>query len=219
MLDNGPSTRRGGPLVGRPGCLTGDGDRSRVRIRHGGVRGRGHPAMDSRTCAVACTQQWTVALVLWLVNRFADGLDGAIARRRGPTDLGGFLDIMADFAVYGAMLVAIGFALPEAQLAALVVLLMYYLSGSAFLAWSSLATKNGVGGDGRSLVFPAGLAEGSETVVSYVVLLLFVSRASEILWIWAAVVGVTAVQRLVYVVRTLPKIQTAHDTRSISDVQ
>jgi len=66
-------------------------------------------------CAAAATQQWTWALVLWLLNRFADGLDGSIARRTGPTDLGGFLDIMADFAIYGTMLVAIGYALPVAR--------------------------------------------------------------------------------------------------------
>ena len=175
-------------------------------------------AIGMGACAAAATQQWTLALVLWLLNRFADGLDGSIARRRGPTDLGGFLDIMADFAVYGAMLVAIGFALPEARLAALGVLLMYYISGSAFLAWSSLATKNGVAGDGRSLVFPPGLAEGAETVVAYVVVLLFLSRTSEILWIWAIAVGVTAVQRLIFVVRTLRQIEAAHDTRTIPDV-
>jgi len=168
-------------------------------------------------CVAAATQQWTLALVLWLLNRFADGLDGSIARRRGPTDLGGFLDIMADFTVYGAMLLAIGFAVPEARLAALAVLLMYYISGSAFLAWSSLATKNGIVGDGRSLVFPAGLAEGAETVVAYIVVLLFLSRVTEILWIWAIAVGITAVQRVLYVARVLREIEPARITRSIPD--
>src|SRR5262249_14804746 len=37
------------------------------------------------------------ALALILANRVADGLDGAVARRRGPTDLGGYLDIVLDF--------------------------------------------------------------------------------------------------------------------------
>lgn len=160
-------------------------------------------------CVAAATQHWTWALVLWLLNRFADGLDGSIARRTGPTDLGGFLDIMADFAIYGTMLVAIGYAIPDARLAVLVVLLMYYLSGSAFLAWSSLATKNGLTGDGRSLVFPPGLAEGSETIVAYVVVFLFLSRATTILWVWAIAVGLTAAQRLVYVVRTLRQVELA----------
>ena len=41
-------------------------------------------------------QNYALALVLVLINRFGDGLDGAIARRLGVTDLGGYLDIVAD---------------------------------------------------------------------------------------------------------------------------
>ena len=38
-----------------------------------------------------------VAFVLILLNRFCDGLDGAVARASAPTDFGGFLDIVFDF--------------------------------------------------------------------------------------------------------------------------
>jgi hypothetical protein len=51
---------------------------------------------------------WIVALVLWLVNRGLDGLDGAVARLAEPTDRGAFLDIAADFTVYGAFVVGPG---------------------------------------------------------------------------------------------------------------
>ncbi|MDH3682090.1 MAG: hypothetical protein OEV40_19320, partial [Acidimicrobiia bacterium] len=73
----------------------------------------------------------------------------------------------------------------------------------AFLAWSSLATKQALAGDGRSLHFPAGLAEGTETILAYLIVLLMPGRTALVLWIWAAVVGVTVVQRLVFVTRTL----------------
>ena len=43
---------------------------------------------------------YLLGLGLLLLNRLCDGLDGAIARRRGLTDLGGFLDILLDFLVY-----------------------------------------------------------------------------------------------------------------------
>ncbi|WP_252390677.1 CDP-alcohol phosphatidyltransferase family protein, partial [Escherichia coli] len=36
---------------------------------------------------------YLAALVAILLNRLLDGLDGALARRRGLTDAGGFLDI------------------------------------------------------------------------------------------------------------------------------
>ena len=39
---------------------------------------------------------YLAALVVILLNRLLDGLDGALARRRGLTDAGGFLDISLD---------------------------------------------------------------------------------------------------------------------------
>ena len=40
---------------------------------------------------------YSAAMVVILVNRFFDGLDGAVARKCGPTNLGGYLDITCDF--------------------------------------------------------------------------------------------------------------------------
>lgn len=51
-------------------------------------------------------------LALLLVNRLADGLDGALARRLGPTRRGAFLDIALDFAVYALIPLAFAFAAP-----------------------------------------------------------------------------------------------------------
>lgn len=154
-------------------------------------------------CVAVATDRWLVGLIMWLLNRLIDGLDGPLARRVGETQLGGFLDIMADFAIYGGIVVAIGWAVPDARLAALVVFLAYYLNGSAFLAWSSLAQSRMLAGDGRSLHFPAGLAEGSETIAAMSVVLLFRSYARELLWAWAAVVAITVVQRIRFVAVSL----------------
>ena len=43
---------------------------------------------------------YTTAMAVILVNRFFDGLDGAVARKYGPTNLGGYLDITCDFIFY-----------------------------------------------------------------------------------------------------------------------
>ncbi len=118
-------------------------------------------------------------------------------------ELGGLLDILADFAIYGGVLVAIGIALPETRVACLVVLLTYYLSGSLFLVFSSLATKRQLEGDGRSLQFPTGIAEGTETIASYVAILVFPAAAEVLLWIWAVLVAITVLQRLVIISRLL----------------
>lgn len=68
------------------------------------------------SAAAAAGQAWWWALGLWLFSRAMDGLDGPLARRRkanvpGTTEkspgseAGGFLEITADFAVYGATVV------------------------------------------------------------------------------------------------------------------
>ena len=154
-------------------------------------------------CFAIAYERWWLGLILWILNRLADGIDGPIARRRGPTELGGFFDIMADFSIYGGVLIAIAIALPETRLAALVTLFAYYLSGSSFLAFSSLATKREVEGDGRSLVFPAGIAEGSETIAAYIVILAFPQYAEPMLWVWAALVYITLLQRFVFIAKLL----------------
>lgn len=62
--------------------------------------------------ALAMQQYW-LALVLIAVNRLCDGLDGALARRQGLTDAGGFLDISLDFLFYS--LVPFGFVLTNPE--------------------------------------------------------------------------------------------------------
>lgn len=47
---------------------------------------------------------YLAALVVILLNRLLDGLDGALARRRELTDAGGFLDISLDFLFYALVL-------------------------------------------------------------------------------------------------------------------
>ncbi len=161
-------------------------------------------------CIAIVAGSWWLALGMWLINRVIDGLDGSVARRVGPTQLGGFLDIMADFAVYGGMVVAIGWAVPDARLAALFVFLGYYLNGAAFLAWSSLVAERAIsaagtdhGDDERSLNFPAGLAEGFETILSMSLILALPQWTVPLLWGWACIVGISIVQRFSYIVTGL----------------
>lgn len=155
-------------------------------------------------CVAVVVDQWLLGLALWAANRILDGLDGALARKLGTTEFGGFLDIMADFAIYAGIVVAIGISEPSTRVVALATLLAYYLNGAAFLAWSSLAERLRLGEtDGRSLHFPTGLAEGSETIAAMCLVLAFRAHAVTILWIWVAIVSITVVQRLIFVSRRL----------------
>ncbi len=107
-------------------------------------------------------------LALLLLNRLADGLDGAIARRRGITDLGGFLDIVLDFIVYSGVVFAFAVADPERNaLAAAFLLFSFVGTGCSFLAFAVMAAKRGVETEARgrkSLYYLGGLTEGTETI-------------------------------------------------------
>lgn len=158
---------------------------------------------------------WWMSLALWLVSRLADGLDGPVARLRrsreaGQSDCGagGFFDITADFLVYGATVVGVAFGANAAYGAPwwpfLLVLLAYYVNGTAFLAFSSIAERSGrTLDDGRSLSFLGGLAEGAETIVVHSLWLIFSVAAWQIAVVWAGVVSISAVQRMVAGYRSL----------------
>ena len=152
--------------------------------------------------AVALGAWWT-GLVLWLVGRLPDGLDGLLARRQGVvSDRGGFLDVMADFAGYGAFVVGIAVALPDARVACVALLFAYYLNGSAFLAIAGLAEKRArrVVQTERSLQFVRGLTEGTETVLAHSLFALLgalrPAAVAPAVWVFTAMVLVTVGQRV-----------------------
>ncbi len=165
-------------------------------------------------CVAVTRGAWTVALVLWLMNRVLDGLDGAVARQVGPTDLGGFLDILADFSIYSGFILAVAIEVPEARLACVALLVAYYMSGTAFLALSSILERQDreQHRDVRSLRFVGGLAEGTETVIAYALITLLPEHAETIVWIFTAAVSITALQRITEGIHTLQPQPTLRTT-------
>jgi phosphatidylglycerophosphate synthase len=139
------------------------------------------------------------ALAPLLANRIADGLDGAIARARGKTDFGGFLDIVADFAFYG--LIPFAFALRDSTnaLAASFLLLTFYINGASFLGFAILAEKRGmktsVRGD-KSLYFSVGIMEGGETILALTAMCLWPQLFAPIAWGFGALCAATALARV-----------------------
>ena len=110
----------------------------------------------------------TLALVLVLLNRVADGLDGAIARATEKTDFGAYLDIVLDFIFYAA--IALGFAFLDHDNAIVVAVLVtsFIGTGASFLAFAVIAAKRGLDTQARgnkSFFYSGGLAEGTETIV------------------------------------------------------
>ncbi|WP_165063214.1 CDP-alcohol phosphatidyltransferase family protein [Marisediminicola senii] len=177
-------------------------------------------AVGLASALAAAGAWWWLALVLWLLSRILDGLDGTLARRRrarestggrtsgGSSEAGGFLDIVCDFVVYGCTVfgVAVGasteFGSPWWPFA--LVLVAYYVNGAAFLAFSSIAERTGRRiDDGRSLSFLGKLAEGTETIIVHSVWLILPMIAWHIAAVWAVFVAASAAQRIVVGYRAL----------------
>ena len=122
-------------------------------------------------------RHYDAALVVILLNRLVDGLDGAIARHVGPTAFGGYLDIVCDMVFYAA--VPLGFALADPGFAPWAALLLAAFLGtsSSFLARAIMAAQRGEA-DGqargqKSFFYAAGIIEGSETICAFVLFCLF----------------------------------------------
>jgi len=139
-------------------------------------------------------------LALFALNRVLDGLDGAVARVRGPTDRGGFLDITLDFLVYAALPLGFAVADPAANaLAAAVLLFTFVGTASTFLAYAVFAAKRGVSTERRgrkSLYYLGGLAEGTETAVVLLAMCAFPGAFVALAYGFAALCAITALVRL-----------------------
>lgn len=138
------------------------------------------------------------ALLLWIVNRIADGLDGVVARHAGAASpLGGFWDISLDMTAYSAMVIGFAIAHPEHGVLWSLVLMGYVLAITTTLALSAAAEQlaRTVAGGNRTFQFTRGLAESGETTVVYVLWLLWPSLIAPVGWVWCALLAASAVQR------------------------
>ncbi|REG84330.1 CDP-alcohol phosphatidyltransferase family protein [Marinomonas pollencensis] len=148
-----------------------------------------------------------LALLLVLINRAMDGLDGAVARIQGPTDLGGYLDITLDFIFYSA--VVFGFALlnpAENALAASFLIFAFMGTGSSFLAFAIMAEKRNIERldyGKKSLYFLGGLTEGTETILFLVLICLLPNYFSVLAYVFGAACWITTVTRIYAGYRTL----------------
>jgi phosphatidylglycerophosphate synthase len=149
--------------------------------------------------AVAIAQgNLAAGLGLILANRLLDGLDGAVARARGPTPLGGYFDIVADFAFYVSIPLAFGVLDPGNTLAALVLVASFVLTGVSFLAFAVIAAERGAASEAhgkKSFFYSTGLAEGTETIAVFVAMCLFSAWFVPIAYGYAALCSLTVVQR------------------------
>jgi len=144
-------------------------------------------------------QFYALGLLLVLINRLADGVDGALARHAGATDLGGYLDIVLDFIIYSGTAFAFALAQPEHALAAAFLIFSFMGTGSSFLAFAIFAAKRKLDGEAtgnKSFYYLGGITEGTETILFFVVILLFPGWFETAAYLYGALCWLTTIGRV-----------------------
>lgn len=171
-------------------------------------------------CLVGLAAAWEaaharrdVALLLWLLNRTLDGLDGTLARVTGQqSDFGGYLDIVLDFTVYTAIPIGAAYGVTDdgalAAREALVWLLgSFFINAASWMYLSALLEKRAAGaaatGERTSVTMPPGLVAGFETILFFSLFLALPGRLAPLMWAMAGLVLLNVLQRLVWARRAL----------------
>ncbi len=154
----------------------------------------------------------------WLLSRLLDGLDGAVARAYGKqSDFGGYLDILLDFAIYALIPLALVVGMPTIQNYFWLAILLssFYLNAASWMHLAALLEKHAAQSPPdpstdpaplpklTSVVMPAGIIAGAETISFYCLFILFPQYLAALFAAMALLVLLTVVQRLVWAARHL----------------
>ncbi len=156
----------------------------------------------------AYQQEYLWAFGLWYVNRALDGLDGLIARLSdSQSDLGGYVDIVTDYVIYAALPIGLVAGSPsnEHYLALAFMLASFYVNSASWMYLAAILEKRAARDPDTqtTIVMPAGLIGGFETIIVYGVFLLFPSHIVWLFSIFGMLVFFTAFQRVVWAKRNL----------------
>jgi phosphatidylglycerophosphate synthase len=154
-------------------------------------------------CAVPLISfhQYQLALLVILCNRLMDGLDGAVARQVGTTDIGAYLDIVLDFIFYSAVVFGFALANPEQAIYSAFLIFSFIGTGSSFLAFAIFAAKHKITTDMRgtkSIYYLGGLTEGTETIALFVLLCLLPDWFAVLASVFGIMCWITTATRIYY---------------------
>lgn len=155
-------------------------------------------------------QLYVTGLVLWVVNRILDGLDGTVARLQNrQSDLGAYLDVVLDHIVYAAIPLALALSINTVEIYLYLAFLLcsFYINGASWMYLSALLEKRKQGAEKHreqtTVRIPGGLIEGAETIVFFCLFLLLPEAAGPLFILMALFVLVTIVQRVLWAMHNL----------------
>ncbi|WGK69133.1 CDP-alcohol phosphatidyltransferase family protein [Candidatus Haliotispira prima] len=159
-------------------------------------------AFGLAAAALVTQSLYCLAILPMLLNRVLDGMDGALARvQQRTTASGAFLDICLDFCFYSLFVLSFALADPDRALCAAFLLFSYILTCSSFLALSGALARAGKPEKfatyrHKGLYFVAGICEGTETILTMLLMLLFPAYFCRIALIFGSLCVLTATLRV-----------------------
>jgi hypothetical protein len=150
-------------------------------------------------CVGAGAAAWRGAAILsvalWLLGRDSAG------------DFGGYVDLLFDTIGYTAVPLGIAFGVDQPGTWQIVAVLLgsFYVNSVSWLMLSALLEKRGAraGGEQTSVTMPAGLIEGTETIVLFTLALALPQNADVAFTVMAAGVAIGVLQRVLAARRLL----------------
>ena len=149
-----------------------------------------------------------LALIFFFFNRLFDGLDGAVARIKGQSDLGAFYDIVSDFFFYALFPLGFIFQNIENTYSICFLLLSFVTTQTTFLASAWILEKNKsliLLEHKKSFFYIGGLTEGFETIICFILMLIFNDIVNIIAYIFGTLCFLTALFRIFFIRKMFSK--------------
>ena len=143
-----------------------------------------------------------LAFFFLFLNRFLDGLDGAVARIQGKTDIGAFYDILSDFIFYSLYPIAFIFYNIDNAYSISFLLLSFVSTQTTFLASAWILEKNKLflsQKNKKSFFYIGGIIEGFETIICFSLMLAFIDLVYLISYLFGTLCWITCVFRIYYI--------------------
>ncbi len=151
-------------------------------------------------------EMFIYAAFFLFLNRFFDGLDGALARLIGETDIGAFYDIVLDFLFYFIFPISFIFLDLKNTYPICFLLLSFVATQTTFLATACLVEKNKLlisDGQKKSFFYTAGITEGFETIICFGMMLIFYEFINYIAYIFGTLCWITFIIRILFIRKLL----------------
>ena len=146
------------------------------------------------------------AFIFLCLNRFCDGLDGALARLVGETDLGAFYDIILDFLFYSLFPISFIILNLDNAYSICFLLLSFVATQTSFLASAWIIEKNKLiisNGQKKSFFYAGGITEGFETIICFIIMIFLNDFVNYIAYVFGILCWITFITRVLFIRKLL----------------